>query len=150
MELRGFKMTALRCWADPGVNCAERPWKLPGLLPKVLPREVRNARSLNPRWGEMKSAWRVGGAERNRTADEGFADPCWYFSRPCLCGYPACLSHSVPTPRYAGYRFEEALTMQSGNIRVNGRWWILTVREWVVIRSCARFVHRPLTEFSSP
>src|SRR5216684_2943151 len=32
---------------------------------------------------------------------------------------------------YNGSRFEEAQIVQSGHIRVNGRWWILKVREWV-------------------
>src|SRR5579859_7522331 len=85
-----FQNAVLRRCADPGVNCAEGPWKLPGLLLKVLPREVRNARSLNQR-GKRKA--KVGGAERNRTADEGFADPClttWLPRHPVV--------HAATTP----------------------------------------------------
>ena len=68
-------MTALRCCTDPGVTCAEESWNLPGLIPEVLPSGVGNARNFNQESG-MESDWKVGGAERNRTADEGFADPC--------------------------------------------------------------------------
>jgi integrase len=40
-------------------------------------------------------------------------------------------THSVPTSGIMGI-VREALNMQSGHIRVNGRWWLLKVREWVV------------------
>ena len=45
--MRGFKVTALRYCADPGVNRAEGPRNLPGLIPEVLPSGMENARNLD-------------------------------------------------------------------------------------------------------
>ncbi|SRR5258707_15838078 len=92
MELKDFKSAVLHNELEPGSQLRGGALETAGIDSESLAEgsgECKNFKSSAE--GEWKANWKFGGAERNRTADEGFADPVHKFVSLYLCGYLACL-----------------------------------------------------------
>src|SRR6266481_205177 len=88
MERKGFKSAVLHDELEPGSQLRGGALETAGIDSESLAEgsgECKNFKSSAE--GEWKANSKFGGAERNRTADEGFADPClttWLPRHPVL------------------------------------------------------------------